>query len=333
MEHNLKEKIIKSVNTIKSKIKQMKNKEDETNLHINRVLKPLTDPLKEMVELGKCNFNIENDTKAEEVNNYSMSNNSQVSCYADFESDSNESIKTVDTYKENDNNDKQEMKTPTRDEQYVTNLDTPILSMIAKENLLDDVNNLNVPFGIRTEKNKLMIGNIPVIIRLSDRSSKPSISMISIGNTDYNMTKGLKELLLKKKPDIDLVSEQDKLVYKEILHNTHAHKRDFNSTGQIKGDKGMKYCNIIKPLFYESDNLIDNDIADKKCNMKRGGNIMKTTKKTYKKNTDFIYWDDPNELIERLMLLTASKDAGNTNHDNEIISIIEELKEAGIIKE
>ncbi|CAG9137606.1 unnamed protein product, partial [Plutella xylostella] len=46
-----------------------------------------------------------------------------------------------------------------------------------------------------------------------------------------------------------------------------------------------------------------------------------------------VYWDDPNELIERLQLLIASKDAGNTNHDNEILSIIEELKEAGIIKE
>lgn len=44
------------------------------------------------------------------------------------------------------------------------------------------------------------------------------------------------------------------------------------------------------------------------------------------------YWDDPNELIERLRLLTSSTSAGHTGHNNEIISIIEELREANIIK-
>lgn len=34
-----------------------------------------------------------------------------------------------------------------------------------------------------------------------------------------------------------------------------------------------------------------------------------------------------------LRLLFASKQAGKTGHDNEIISILEELKEAGIIKD
>ena len=47
--------------------------------------------------------------------------------------------------------------------------------------------------------------------------------------------------------------------------------------------------------------------------------------------TNYIYWDNPNELVNRLRLLMASKKAGHNNHDNEIISIIEELKEAEII--
>lgn len=50
-------------------------------------------------------------------------------------------------------------------------------------------------------------------------------------------------------------------------------------------------------------------------------------------NIDYRHWDDPNELVDRLQLLIASKQAGNTGHDNEIISILEELKEAGIIKD
>ena len=46
---------------------------------------------------------------------------------------------------------------------------------------------------------------------------------------------------------------------------------------------------------------------------------------------DLRYWDDPNELVDRLRLLIAERSAGNNNHDNEIHSIIEELREAKII--
>lgn len=45
----------------------------------------------------------------------------------------------------------------------------------------------------------------------------------------------------------------------------------------------------------------------------------------------FQYFDDPNELCERLRLLLASQSAGNTNHTQEINSIVEELRELGLI--
>lgn len=46
---------------------------------------------------------------------------------------------------------------------------------------------------------------------------------------------------------------------------------------------------------------------------------------------DYVHWDDPNELVERLRLLIASEEAGHTGHTNEINSIIEELREANIV--
>ena len=46
---------------------------------------------------------------------------------------------------------------------------------------------------------------------------------------------------------------------------------------------------------------------------------------------NYVYWDDANELVDRLRLLLASRDAGHTGHDNEIASIVEELREAGLI--
>jgi len=47
--------------------------------------------------------------------------------------------------------------------------------------------------------------------------------------------------------------------------------------------------------------------------------------------TQLVYYDDPNELVTRLNLLTSSKSVGNTGVNNEIISILEELRERNII--
>lgn len=50
------------------------------------------------------------------------------------------------------------------------------------------------------------------------------------------------------------------------------------------------------------------------------------------KPIEYVYFDDANELCDRLKLLVASQEAGNTNHRNEITSILEELRECGIIE-
>jgi hypothetical protein len=47
---------------------------------------------------------------------------------------------------------------------------------------------------------------------------------------------------------------------------------------------------------------------------------------------NYVYWDDPNELVERLRLLVASQTAGHSDHNNEIVSIVEKLRESGIIE-
>jgi len=47
---------------------------------------------------------------------------------------------------------------------------------------------------------------------------------------------------------------------------------------------------------------------------------------------DYVFWDDPNELVDRLQLLAASYQAGNKSHTNEIMSILEELREADQIE-
>lgn len=66
---------------------------------------------------------------------------------------------------------------------------------------------------------------------------------------------------------------------------------------------------------------------------RQGSGMISTDLMRYDRNkhVSYTYWDNPNELVDRLRLLIASQSAGNTGHTNEIVSIVEELREANII--
>lgn len=165
-----------------------------------------------------------------------------------------------------------------------------------------------VPFGVRVEDGNLMLGSARITI---------SDEYIIVSGHKYQNTPGLKQLLLKKNVDLSMVTDRDMQHYKSMLLDTNAHRRDYDSSKPIKSNKGQKYLQVIKPLFTIQDHV------------PKGKGLSLT--KLWKKNTDFVYWDDPNELVDRLKLLIASRDAGNTGVNNEIISIIEELRENKII--
>ncbi|KAL4090178.1 hypothetical protein QTP88_025077 [Uroleucon formosanum] len=127
---------------------------------------------------------------------------------------------------------------------------------------------------------------------------------LTIEDISYPLTQGLGKLIFSKNPK--LYNKNDLDAYKSILIQTSAHL-----TADEKKIKqgGNKYHDIIKNLFRPGRGL-----------------SMKLQKHS------LVYWNDPNELVDRLRLLLASKAAGNTGVSNEIISIFEELYEAGIIK-
>ena len=127
-----------------------------------------------------------------------------------------------------------------------------------------------------------------------------------MGDKTYNGTEGLWELLTLKDPSN--YTETDLNNYKEILISTNAHKKNYNPDEGISGNRHSKYQKVISKLF-------------------KGQGLREVTNN----KIDYIYWDDPNELIDRLRLLWLSKEAGNTGVDNEIQSIIEELTECGIL--
>ncbi|XP_043480014.1 uncharacterized protein LOC122509820 [Leptopilina heterotoma] len=173
---------------------------------------------------------------------------------------------------------------------------------------------LDSTYGIRKlSDGSLMIGDSP--ITFEDQHVK-------IGNKRYLQTLGLLELLFKSKPTTSLISEDDERNYKEILIATNAHKKKYSSSESIRTDKSYKYLNFISQFFPRTPT---------KRSSVSGSSLPKfmITNKNFQR--EYIYWDDPNELVDRLRLLMASQAAGNPSHNNEIMSIIEELREAKII--
>lgn len=145
-----------------------------------------------------------------------------------------------------------------------------------------------------------MLGNTPIQFDDDD---------IILNNTKYEGTHGLYELIFMKEPDSFVYTQEDLKSYALILESTNAHKLG----NKKKGSRGYKYINIIKPLFPTTS---------------KGSGLMSLNNN----KSNYVYWDNPNELCDRLRLLISSRNAGHTGHESEIISIIEELQEAKIIK-
>lgn len=129
----------------------------------------------------------------------------------------------------------------------------------------------------------------------------------------YSITPGLIVLLFAKSPASDKYTQTDLKTYKHILIHTSAHKTIDGAL--IRKTIGVKYMKIISKLFkVEGGEMIGSGI-----NMRL-------------QKHNIVYWNDPNELVDRLRLLYSSLAAGNTGVRNEIISICEELVEAKILK-
>lgn len=155
-----------------------------------------------------------------------------------------------------------------------------------------------------------------------DSTLKLSEDKISVGNVNWARTPGLFELMFYIKPQNFDRTELD--IYKHILQATNAYRRNYKADGQIKGTKAYKYKYIISKLINDNGSETLSNTSKSKHT---GSGMMQLNE--YK--TNYLYWDDPNELVDRLRLLIASQAAGHNNHNNEIVSIIEELREANII--
>jgi hypothetical protein len=166
---------------------------------------------------------------------------------------------------------------------------------------------LDHTYGVKydPENNKWVMGTIPITFHENNTIVLEDMKLIG--------TRGLFELLFMNNPRG--YSKRDLHHYKEILVKSGAH---LNIRRRVKSNSGFKYKKIIKKLF------------SKKTGGGRGGHRSMMIEDR-KEPVRFVYWDDPNEMCNRLRTLIMSKEGGHTGHDMEIISIIEELREKGYI--
>ncbi|CAG9773427.1 unnamed protein product [Ceutorhynchus assimilis] len=123
----------------------------------------------------------------------------------------------------------------------------------------------------------------------------------------YKGTPGLYKLLFRKNMPKSYTKD-DEAAFKDIISRTNINRKRFKTTGDENDSQSEKFKLLFEPLTTTGNGMVASS-----AEMKYSNNSI-----------DYIYWDDPNELVERLQLLLASQTAGNTNHNNEINAIVED---------
>lgn len=186
--------------------------------------------------------------------------------------------------------------------------------------MVDDREEFDEKYGIREDRGTLKMGTADIGF------DGPNII---IGEFTYKATKGLLELLFKKNPS--KFTYNDAKSYKFILKDTNASRVGYDPLGKLSATRLPKYGKIIKPIL-EGKKPDVWWARNWKTGLGLQKHVLPLKKFVQRKSKmEYKYWDDVNELCERLKLLVASKNAGHTGHDNEITAIIEELRESKII--
>lgn len=302
MDEKLTNDIVKTTNIIRQKYKALKMNRAEGERAIKESLEPITKSLNEIS--AKVNFEpkepLEITTKPSNIH---------------MKKKRKKKIKTnFKNMKKND--DDVDHYGYTTEDDFQTPTNSPVVQKFIKDSNFDSISKQY--FTDYLDNSKLIFDTKYGVYqdettntwRIGDSTFEINNDNILIKGNEYLGTRGLYELLFKKKPSE--YTENDLKAYGNIIRDTNAYKLNYMPNGRVNADRSSKYRNIIKDVISEEHH---------------GFGLMKVAKP----NTDYVYWNNPNELIDRLKLLIASQQAGHNNHNNEIISIIEELREADII--
>ena len=344
------EQIAKLSDIIRQKYKRIKYNKTADEDNVKKIFKPVVEPLEKLINISNDKTKQENSKIKQENSkikqeNESLKNNLHYKNFYDQDSDYlNTTFKTSNISNlKNESIDDSSVSTndfatvhddfndygsvisnaTTSKSNYQIAFDKSMNnSLEAKKDqflnkVIDHDKEIDLEVGVRTtQPGKFMFGN---------KQIKFNGEKFTIQNKSYNLTDGLLELLFKKEPNSSFISTDDYDVMKELIPLTQVHRKSYWQTGELRIDNS-KLNNHLIFLF------------DKYDKNGRGLNNLKKIGKNlsdymiYNNNKiDYVYWNDINELCDRLRLLIASQTAGNNSHTNEINSILEELRENNVI--
>lgn len=173
------------------------------------------------------------------------------------------------------------------------------------------------------DNDKFSLGNTILKINNNDPD-------IYLKDKRFAGTTGLYELLFKKSPIG--YTKTDLKNYITMLDLTSAHKLKNDPTGRVKGCNSRKYQEIIKPGLEKYATPVRRRIHTAGADVEgSGASSIGLLGVVDNKKFKYIYFDDPNELVERLKVLLASRDVGNNSHNNEINSLLTQLRQLDLI--
>lgn len=327
-EISLKRQLVEATDSVRKKFNSLKNKNVGDQLMLEKIYEPITTPLKVISSATEVKLHNQVPTQTQKSTQSRASVRASTSTFKGSSEASDE---------DGDNNSTQTyFETPPRSSLMSTPVSESSFSG-AKEQCdeikkhLDNVKSgdpkYDTVYGVRLDPHtgKPQMGNSEV------RFSSGTITLW-YGNKKLGTYPGstkLYDLIFMKYPSIlrssdSSMYDEEYNIYGEILKKTKAPYKNYDAKQGLKISKWKKFYKIIEPLT--SPTVMTRS-------MKRGtGLVHIPTQKIYNNlPVDYVYWNKPIELVDRLRLLWSSKMAGNNNLDNHIISIIEELREEGII--
>ena len=311
--------------SIRRKNRALRSDISERDAFLETTFKPVVEPLKEISQkLTRSDENKENINPLIKNKVDDIMNDSTDAMNSEYEEETSDDVSNLEVEEEEEDEEKHEASESNSDKQNekevggtsqpssasrisMLSQDIGYKGELTKKYVLKMLHstlpkrNYHV-YGARLTDEGLMIGNS--LIRIDNADN------LTIKNKTFKGTPGLFELLFTKEPQG--YTRKDLESFKTICKVTNAHKKGYDAASPVYRNKSIKYKNLIMKLFPPT----------------KSGRGM-DMKNSY--NTNVIYYNDVNKLVNRMRLLYEAKEAGHTGVDNEIIALSSELRGRGYI--
>lgn len=314
------ERINKTRSIIRKKLRLLREGENVRDEKLKLAYTPITEPLTELISTGnqiKNEIANKNATKkADDPKFFIKKEENKIPAEAHLFDSGEETV--FESYANEDDRAEPDILSQGMEnvdriglEEYLEQYD-PLPRFYIEKLITDGVGDFDTQYGISYDVNtsKWTVGDSEVTLDGKD---------LIIKGVRYSGTPGIYELLFKKHPIG--YNPDDLKSYRKILDQTHSLFRNYDPKKQIQGTRSAKY-NLIKSIMKGKSRF---GRSNSWTGM-GGGMILKG-----KSSTEYRYWDNLDELVDRLEKLHASKLTGNSSHSNEILNIEEELREAAVI--